>query len=48
MRSNFEWLLIILLPIAENCVNKRSFELKGLIGNHFYGWWLLMSFRPVF
>ena len=48
MRSNFEWLLIILLPIAENCLNKRFFELKGLIGNRFYGWWLLMTFRPVF
>ena len=36
MRSNFGWLLIILLPIAENCMNKRFFDLKDLIGNHFY------------
>ena len=48
MRSNFGWLVIILLPIAENCLNKRFFELKGLIGNRFYGWCLLMSFRPFF
>ena len=47
MRNNFGWLLNILLPIVENCMNKRFFELKGLFGNHFYVWRVLMSFRPV-